>query len=65
MCGDRSGAGGQGVRSGIEPDGDLRGQGAEPCILGKKNRKGKIGYDRQLNGERNVLERFFARTRQY
>ena len=43
----------------------IRGQGAEPCIPGKKNRKETIGYDRHLYKERNVVERFSARIRQY
>ena len=43
----------------------IRGQGAQPCIPGKKNRKEKIEYDRHLYKERNVVERFFARIKQY
>ena len=36
-----------------------------PCIPPKKNRKEKIGYDRHLYRERNVVERFFARIKEY
>ena len=43
----------------------IRGQGTEPCIPGKKNRKETIKYDRHLYRERNVVERFSARIRQY
>ena len=43
----------------------IRGQGAEPCIPGQKNRKETIKYDRHLYRERNVVERFTARIRQY
>ena len=43
----------------------IRDQGAEPCIPGKKNRKEKVEYDRHLSRERNVVERFFARIKQY
>ena len=43
----------------------IREQGAEPCIPGKKNRKEKVEYDRHLYKERNVVERFFARIKQY
>lgn len=43
----------------------IRGQGAEPCIPPKKNRLAKIAYDRHLYKERNVVERFFARIKQY
>ena len=40
-------------------------QGAEPCIPPKKNRTETIAYDRHLYKERNVVERFFARIKQY
>ena len=43
----------------------IRDQGAKPCIPGKKNRKETIKYDRHLYSERNVVERFFARLKQY
>jgi transposase len=43
----------------------IRGQGAQPCIPPKKNRLAKIEYDRHLYRERNVVERFFARIKQY
>ena len=43
----------------------IRGQGAQPCIPGKRNRLAKIEYDRHLSRERNVVERFFARIKQY
>jgi transposase len=43
----------------------IRNQGAEPCIPGKRNRKEPIAYDHYLYKERNVVERFFARIKQY
>ena len=43
----------------------IRRQGAEPCIPPRKNRTEPIEYDRHLYKERNVVERFFARVKQY
>ena len=43
----------------------IRNQGAEPCIPPRKNRTVPIEYDRHLYEERNVVERFFARIKQY
>lgn len=37
----------------------------EPCISPRKNRVQPIEYDRHLYRERNVVERYFARLRQY
>jgi transposase len=42
-----------------------RAQGAEPCIPPRKNRTVPIPYDRHLYRERNVVERFFGRIKQY
>jgi len=43
----------------------IRAQGAEPCIPPRSNRKAVIRYDRHLYKERNVVERFFGRIKQY
>ena len=43
----------------------IRSQGAEPCIPPRKNRVEAIEYDRHLYKERNVVERYFARLKQY
>ena len=43
----------------------IRGQGAEPCIPPRRNRTAVIEYDRHLYRERNVVERFFGRVKQY
>jgi transposase len=43
----------------------IRRRGAEPCIPARKNRKEPIAYDRHLYRERNVIERFFGRIKQY
>jgi transposase len=43
----------------------IRRQGAEPCIPPRRNRTAVIGYDRHLYRERNVVERFFGRVKQY
>jgi putative transposase len=43
----------------------IRTLGAAPCIPPRKNRTEPITYDRHLYGERNVVERFFARIKQY
>ena len=43
----------------------IRAQGAEPCIPPRKNRLAVIEYDRHLDKERNAVERFFGRIKQY
>jgi transposase len=43
----------------------IRAQGAEPCIPSRKNRKETVEYDRHLYKERNEIERFFGRIKQY
>jgi transposase len=43
----------------------VRSQGAEPCIPPRKNRLVAIDYDRHLYKERNGVERYFARIKQY
>ena len=43
----------------------IRARGAEPCIPPRKNRTAVIDYDRHLYRERNGVERFFARIKQY
>lgn len=43
----------------------IRSHGAEPCIPPRRNRTGVIDYDRHLYRERNVVERYFARIKQY
>ena len=43
----------------------IRSQGAEPCIPPRKNRVTPVEYDRHLYKERNGVERFFARIKQY
>jgi len=43
----------------------IRAQGAEPCIPPRKNRTEAIPYDRHLYKERNGVERFFGRIKQY
>jgi putative transposase len=43
----------------------IRGSGAEPCIPPRKNRVEPIAYDRHLYKERNAVERYFARIKQY
>ena len=43
----------------------IRGQGAEPCIPPRRNRTAVIEYDRHLYRERNAVERFFGRVKQY
>ncbi len=42
-----------------------RSVGKGPCIPPKKNRLATIEYDRHLYKERNVVERYFARVKQY
>jgi transposase len=39
--------------------------GAEPCIPPRRNRAAPIPYDRHLYRERNAVERFFGRVKQY
>ena len=43
----------------------IRAAGAEPCIPPRKNRAAAIDYDRHLYKERNGVERFFGRVKQY
>ena len=43
----------------------IRSRGAEPCIPPRRNRTAAVGYDRHLYRERNGVERFFARIKQY
>jgi len=43
----------------------IRASGAEPCVPPRKNRVVPVGYDRHLYKERNVVERYFARVKQY
>ena len=43
----------------------IRSAGAEPCIPPRKNRKVAVGYDRHLYRERNAVECYFARIKQY
>jgi putative transposase len=53
---------------GYDSDADraaIRRRGAEPCIPARKNRKQPITYDRHVYRERNGVERFFGRVKQY
>ena len=43
----------------------IREIGAEPCIPPRRHRKEEIAYDRHLYKERNVVERFFGRIKQF
>ena len=43
----------------------IRAAGAVPCVPPRKNRVTPIEYDRHLYRERNVVERYFARLKQY
>lgn len=43
----------------------IRKAGAEPCIPPRRNRTAAITYDRHLYKERNGVERFFGRVKQY
>lgn len=43
----------------------IRAAGAEPCIPPRRNRTAVIEYDRHLYKERNGVERFFGRIKQY
>ena len=43
----------------------IRKQGAVPCIPPRRNRTVAITYDRHLYRERNGVERFFGRVKQW
>ena len=43
----------------------IRAAGAQPCIPPRRNRTAAIAYDRHLYKERNGVERFFGRIKQY
>jgi transposase len=43
----------------------IRAAGADPCIPPRKSRTAPTAYDRHLYKERNVVERYFARVKQY
>ncbi len=43
----------------------IRAAGAKPCVPPRKNRVEPIVYDRHLYKERNVVERYFSRVKQY
>lgn len=43
----------------------IEAEGAEPVIPGRSNRREPIEYDRHLYRERNVVERYFGRLKQY
>ena len=43
----------------------VKAAGAEPCIPARKNRKVPVEYDRHLYKERNAVERYFGRIKQY
>lgn len=43
----------------------LQNKGIQPVIPGKKNRKTKIEYDEHTYKERNAVERFFARMKEF
>ena len=43
----------------------IRRAGAEPCIPPRRNRTAAITYDRHLYKERNGVERFFGRVKQW
>jgi len=43
----------------------IRAAGAAPCIPPRKNRAVPVVYGRHLYKERNVVERYFARVKQY
>jgi transposase len=43
----------------------IREAGAQPCIPPRRNRTTPIEYDRHLYKERNGVERFFGRVKQY
>jgi putative transposase len=43
----------------------IRAAGATPGIPPRKNRTAPIAYDRHLYKERNVVERYFGRLKQY
>ena len=43
----------------------IRAAGARPCIPPRRNRTAAVDYDRHLYKQRNVVERFFGRIKQY
>lgn len=43
----------------------IEAMGADPCVPGRKNRKEQIEYDRHLYKERNVVERYFGKLKQW
>jgi transposase len=43
----------------------VRAQGADPCLPPRGNRTEPIACDRHLYRERDVVERFFGRTKQH
>ena len=43
----------------------IRAAGADPCVPPRRNRAAPVEYDRHLYRERNVVERYFARVKQY
>jgi len=43
----------------------IRAAGADPCLPPRRNRATPVAYDRHLYRERNVVERYFARIKQY
>ena len=43
----------------------IRAAGAEPCVPPRRNRTEAVPYDRHLYKERNRVERFFGRIKQY
>ena len=43
----------------------IRDRGAEPCIPPRRNRTAAIEDDRHLDRERNGVERFFGRVKQW
>lgn len=43
----------------------IRRQGAQPCIPPRRNRTEPLSYDRHMDRGRNVVERYFARVKQY
>lgn len=43
----------------------LRGRKIEPVIPGKKNRRVPVEYDKHIYKERNFVERFFNRIKQF
>lgn len=43
----------------------LGGLGIQPCIPGRSNRKEPIEYDKELYKQRNLIERMFARLKDW